>query len=296
MTREPPAPMWVKIDDALPGHPKFQRLSSAARCLWLEGLCYCGRNLTDGRIPKEAGAGLAFSVAMRDGLSWERLISELVDAGLWEDTSDGWTVHDFLDYNPSRVEVSDARAKTRERVAAWRARRAPTVTDGVSNSVTNAVRTPAPSSSPSPSSFPSGAAAADARDAERRLHRDVVWAAFEARLGARRSPREKERSLLARWYEAGIAADFIAYVIEQPRHVPDTLLWFDARVLEDWAGRSLEERRLYLLDRLATRPAGLTSDVAAELCEQAEAAEGVEELEAAERALALALEGAEESR
>jgi hypothetical protein len=42
----------VKIDDQFPDHPKVVALSDAAIALWLRGICYCSRYLTDGAIPE----------------------------------------------------------------------------------------------------------------------------------------------------------------------------------------------------------------------------------------------------
>ena len=41
---------WVKVDDALPEHPKVARLSDAAFRVHISALCYSARNLTDGKL------------------------------------------------------------------------------------------------------------------------------------------------------------------------------------------------------------------------------------------------------
>jgi hypothetical protein len=101
---------WVKLDDNFPDHPKVALLPLRARWVFIQGLCYAARYLTDGLIPEQ--------VANR----WEgpQATSALVDAGLWElDESRAFRIHDYLIYNPSRDEMdakSDAnRAAARTR-------------------------------------------------------------------------------------------------------------------------------------------------------------------------------------
>ena len=40
---------WVRTDDNTPNHPKIYRAGLAAFGFFQAGLCYCTRNLTDGR-------------------------------------------------------------------------------------------------------------------------------------------------------------------------------------------------------------------------------------------------------
>lgn len=58
---------WVRIEDTVPDHPKFLRAGPIAAWLWLCGLCYCQRQLTDGFIPKEALPFLGFLLTDDDG-------------------------------------------------------------------------------------------------------------------------------------------------------------------------------------------------------------------------------------
>jgi hypothetical protein len=99
--------VWVKIDENLPDHPKFAGLSAGAVALWLFGACYCGRFLTDGRIPRQMAHQLAARVDPQAALLDDvpPLVRELVAAGLWEAHAHHYAVHDFLQYNPSRVQV-----------------------------------------------------------------------------------------------------------------------------------------------------------------------------------------------
>jgi hypothetical protein len=91
---------WVKVDDQFQDHPKFLDVSLAAVGLWVAGLAYCSRYLTDGHIAAKAAKRLGGT---------KRLTDELEEAGLWHPTDGGWDVHDYLSYNPSADRVRDVR-------------------------------------------------------------------------------------------------------------------------------------------------------------------------------------------
>lgn len=88
---------WVKIDDQMPSNVKVLRVSLAARWAYVSSICYCGANMTDGEIPRGA-LGMVFGDA--------KISAELVRAGLWETSPNGWMVHDYLRYNRSREEIT----------------------------------------------------------------------------------------------------------------------------------------------------------------------------------------------
>ena len=43
---------WVRIDDGYADHPKMAAVGPLGQALWLAGLAYCNRYLTDGFIPR----------------------------------------------------------------------------------------------------------------------------------------------------------------------------------------------------------------------------------------------------
>jgi len=98
---------WVRLEDQFDEHPKIAALSDTALALFVCGLGYCNRNLTDGFIPTAVGNG---KLRYCDG-NPVPAIRELVAAGLWEQVGGGWLVHDFLDYQPSKEKVLEDRAK-----------------------------------------------------------------------------------------------------------------------------------------------------------------------------------------
>lgn len=104
---------WVKLDDGFPNNPKVEQLSDKAKLLYVAGLCYCGRNLTDGVLT----AAKAVKVVLAEVRATRRHVTELHEAGLWDRLADGWMVHDYLDHNPSREKVMDERRKARDRMA-----------------------------------------------------------------------------------------------------------------------------------------------------------------------------------
>jgi hypothetical protein len=70
---------WVRLDDAMPEHPKIAGLSDAAFRLHVSALCYSGRHLTDGEISR--GVLRLLGVPPRRA-------AELVSAGVWTRDAD----------------------------------------------------------------------------------------------------------------------------------------------------------------------------------------------------------------
>jgi hypothetical protein len=99
---------WIRLDDQLAHHPKFVKAGAVAAWLWVCGQSYCGRYLTDGFIPCDALSSLG-TVAKP-----EREAARLVAAGLWDSVDGGWQIHDYHDYQPTRVEVERRRKNRRE--------------------------------------------------------------------------------------------------------------------------------------------------------------------------------------
>lgn len=108
---------WVKIDDRFPSHRKIALLSDRAFRLHVSAICWCSENLTDGRITDRELKLIAHIRGLK------ATAKQLEDAGLWDRTDDGWVIHDFLDYNPSRTQVLAERKKNAERQERFRQRR-----------------------------------------------------------------------------------------------------------------------------------------------------------------------------
>jgi len=129
---------WLKLDDNAPHHRKVLAAGDVGAWLWVCGLAYCQRHATDGRIAREAVPFLGCT-------GWKAGTPRLVAAGLWKETTDGYEVHDFLDWNDS-AEVRTQKARDRNaRVTRFRER-----TQRVAEGGRNAAPSPTPLPTPTP--------------------------------------------------------------------------------------------------------------------------------------------------
>lgn len=116
--------VWVKLDDRFPEHPKIDGLDDSAFALHVKALCYSNRNTTDGFIPTAAAARMG-------GAHFKRSAQRLLASGVWESLRDGYEIHDYLDYQPSRTEVMEHLAKGHAaKVAGGKARAATAAREG----------------------------------------------------------------------------------------------------------------------------------------------------------------------
>lgn len=126
---------WLKIDDRFAEHPKVIGLSANAFRLHVAALCRCAAHLTDGRVSER---DVRVLMPICGVPTWKRYVNELVSAGLWRPEAHGWSINDYLDYNPSSVKVKEQRIANARRQKNHRR-------NGVTNSVTNAVSNATPS-------------------------------------------------------------------------------------------------------------------------------------------------------
>lgn len=125
---------WFKVDDKAHGHPKTMMAGNAAFGLWVRLGSYCSDHLTDGFVPRE----------LADAYGTKAEIATLLRVGYIEQVEGGYQLHDFLDYNPSKAQVLEERARNAERQAKFRSGK------GSSNGARNGVTTPASNSAPDP--------------------------------------------------------------------------------------------------------------------------------------------------
>lgn len=118
--------MWVRCESNFFGHRKVQGLDDHAIVLYFRALFHGGDQCTDGRIAASFVKG-----KRQTGLA-DRLCSaelwhlakglERVCPRCWEalggQPGDGWVIHDFLNYNPSKSEIETRRSYDRNRKAA----------------------------------------------------------------------------------------------------------------------------------------------------------------------------------
>jgi hypothetical protein len=108
---------WLKLDDQVTEHPKCVGLSCEAWTLWLHGLTYCSRNLTDGVIPDAILSRLSPCRRPR------KAAAELVSTGLWERIENAHLVHDYEKHQRSKAEVTRLKDASIERQKRSRERR-----------------------------------------------------------------------------------------------------------------------------------------------------------------------------
>jgi hypothetical protein len=107
---------YVKVHDGLPDHPKIIEAGGEAGWLYICGLAYASRQLTDGVIPKRLVPRLT------DGSKPEASASALLRVGLWHEglhecprcpraAPDTYVIHDYMEHQRSASEVADLRAK-----------------------------------------------------------------------------------------------------------------------------------------------------------------------------------------
>lgn len=96
---------WFRLDDSFHSHPKVIAAGNEAVGLYVRCGTYAAEHLTDGFLPKDVvllyGSGA--------------LAEKLTGVKLWHRARGGWTIHDYLDYNPSKQAVDKDRLKAAER-------------------------------------------------------------------------------------------------------------------------------------------------------------------------------------
>lgn len=114
---------WLRIDDAFYDHPKVVQAGPLCIALHVCALAYCSRHLTDGRVPRAMIPHLAHfdgiqltrdSGSKRSGpnlpIDVFAIAERLVEVELWEHDGQDFLIHDYLEYNPTRVDVEERRA------------------------------------------------------------------------------------------------------------------------------------------------------------------------------------------
>lgn len=155
---------WVKLDDNFVDHPKVTKLSDGAFRMHLAGISHASRNLTDGRLDRHIPRRLTSS--RRPG----QLVRELVESGLWDETENGYEIHDYLDFQPSRAEVIERRQRDAERKRRARSstpeseRTSERTSEGSHSGSPRAPSRPVPKHSVSSSIEPQGSPAVDDDD------------------------------------------------------------------------------------------------------------------------------------
>lgn len=115
---------WLRLDDSFYEHEKFGRLEkllgptalAKAGWLWVVANAYSARVLNDGHLCKQR----VFAISPFGRKVTGKMMSALVEVGLWDDRGDDIEVHDFLEYNLSAERVKAERQAGAARAAEWR--------------------------------------------------------------------------------------------------------------------------------------------------------------------------------
>lgn len=102
---------WTKLDDGFYDNPKVEAVGNEAAGAYARMLSYCGRQLTDGRVPD----------AKARYITKPSVLKRLVDHGFIERNGKGWVIPDYLEFNPSRKKVEQERAAAAKRMQKVRA-------------------------------------------------------------------------------------------------------------------------------------------------------------------------------
>lgn len=134
---------WFKVDDGFHSHPKAMKAGTSAIGLWARCGSWSSDHSTDGFIPQEI-AELYGSVTMA---------RRLVVSGLWSEVDGGYSMHDFLDFNPSKADVVRDREAARERMQAVRERKRSGNVRPNTSRTSDEVRVPRPDPTPGSSNL-----------------------------------------------------------------------------------------------------------------------------------------------
>lgn len=109
---------WIKLDDRFHSHRKIRQAGLEAVGLHARALSYSAAEGLEGKVE----GSWVEEVAGKRG---EKLATALVDAGMWEQNGNGWHIHDYLDYNPSReTQAGKSESAKRAADARWGSRNA----------------------------------------------------------------------------------------------------------------------------------------------------------------------------
>jgi hypothetical protein len=103
---------WIKLLDTFPEHPDVLDLTNTAFRAYVEALCYCSRNLTDGAMTDAAVRRLGIR---------PKVTAELVQAGLWSPTVAGFEVVNYTKHQRTKAQVEGEKASNRLRQQRHRA-------------------------------------------------------------------------------------------------------------------------------------------------------------------------------
>jgi hypothetical protein len=95
--------MWWKVQCEARTNKKFAAAGRDASWLWFCANCWAREQLTDGHVPKMMLASLVPGMSVAQV---RKAVAKLIETKLAHSTEDGgFTIHDFLEYHPSKEKV-----------------------------------------------------------------------------------------------------------------------------------------------------------------------------------------------
>lgn len=122
---------WFKVDDQSTFHSKVVRAGNSAYGAWVRMGCYCNAQLTDGVVSE--------SVALL--IASQRELDKMCEVGLIKKVGDGYEIHDYLEYQPSKADVMQKREANAKRVKRHRNAGSNGACNTITDSVTNGIST-----------------------------------------------------------------------------------------------------------------------------------------------------------
>jgi hypothetical protein len=99
--------LYVPLDVDYASDDKLIEAGPLAELLYIRGLAFCKRTMSDGRIKRAQLTVVAHGIP-----SARKHVYQLVDVGLWRETSDGWAIVAWLKRNKSAAQIrSDSETK-----------------------------------------------------------------------------------------------------------------------------------------------------------------------------------------
>lgn len=104
---------WVRVDDSLPNHPDFVGKPDAVLALYIRGMCYANRHLTDGFLDDAVVKDLGAKPTALEVL-------ERAKDHRWTRVEGGWQIQQYAKKQPTRASVEAKRAAGNERLKRFR--------------------------------------------------------------------------------------------------------------------------------------------------------------------------------
>ena len=99
---------WARIDDKFLDNQKVRMAGKEPTYLYISGLIYSSSQITEGFISDDVLGLVAYKGFIKNEKSHAK---KLVECGLWDRVEGGYQIHDYLEYNPTKEEIEQARAK-----------------------------------------------------------------------------------------------------------------------------------------------------------------------------------------